>query len=58
MNFNLTLKGHFENVTKGQSHDLTGKGHIACQSILIVNLNTYVYGVLIAIACLYIAIAI
>ena len=25
MNYNLTLKGHFENVSQGQRHDLSGK---------------------------------
>ena len=41
MNYNLTLKGHFENLTKGQGHCLIGNGHAAYQSILIVDLNTY-----------------
>ena len=40
MNYKLTLKCHFENLTKGQGHDLIGKGHVACQSICIVDPNT------------------
>ena len=40
MNYNLTLKGQLENLTSGQGHDLTGKGHVAYQSIRIVELNT------------------
>ena len=40
MNYNLTLKGHFENLTSGQGHDLIGKGHVAYQSIRMVVLNT------------------
>ena len=40
MIYNLTLKGHFENLTSGQGHDLTRKGHVAYQSIGIVGLNT------------------
>ena len=40
MNYFLTLKGHFENLTSGQGHDLTEKGHVAYQSIRIVELNT------------------
>ena len=40
MNYKLTSKGHFENLTSGQGHDVTGKGHVANQSIRIVELNT------------------
>ena len=40
MNYNLTLKGHLENLTSGQGHDLTRKGHVAYQLIRIVDLNT------------------
>ena len=40
MNYHLTLKGHVENLTSGQGHDLTLKGHVAYQSICIVGLNT------------------
>ena len=40
MNYHLTLKGHFENLTQGQSHDLIGKGHDAYQSIRVVGLST------------------
>ena len=40
MNYNLTLKGHLENLTKGQGHYVTGKGHVAYLSIRIVGLNT------------------
>ena len=40
MNFNLTLKGHIKNLTLGQSHDLTGEGHVAYRLIRIVELNT------------------
>ena len=42
MNYSWTLKGHSENSTSGQGHDLIGKGHIAYQSIMIcmVVLNT------------------
>ena len=36
----LTLKRHVENLTSGQGHDLTQKGHVAYQSIRIVGLNT------------------
>ena len=40
MIYNLTLKGHVESLTSGQGHDLTRKGHVAYQSIRIVDLNT------------------
>ena len=40
MIYNLTLKGHVENLTSGQGHDLARKGHVAYQSIRIVGLNT------------------
>ena len=40
MNYKLTWKGHFENLTSGQGHDLTRKSHVAYQSIRIVELNT------------------
>ena len=40
MNYNLTLKGHFENMTCGQGHGLFGKGHVAYQSIHVVVLDT------------------
>ena len=40
MNYHFTLKGHFKNLTKGQGHDLIGKGHDAYQSIRIVGLST------------------
>ena len=40
MNYKLTWKGHFENLTSGQGHDLTGKSHVAYHSIRIVELNT------------------
>ena len=39
MNYNLTLKGHFKNLTKGQGHDLIGKCHDAYQSIRIVGMS-------------------
>ena len=39
MNYNLTLKGHFENLIASQGHDLIGKGHVAYQSICVVVLN-------------------
>ena len=42
INYKLTLKGHVENLTKGQRHDVTGKGHVAYQVIRIVGLNTAV----------------
>ena len=41
MNYNLTLKGHFENLTSGQGHDLIEKGHVAYHSIRIVGFNTF-----------------
>ena len=53
MNYQLTLKGNVENLTSGQGHDLTRKGHVAYQSIRMVDLNTSIYGVLIALAGLY-----
>ena len=40
MNYNLTLKGQLENLTSGQGHDLTGKGHVAYQSVRNVEPNT------------------
>ena len=40
MNYHLTLKCHFESLTKGQRHDVIGKGHDAYQSIRIVDLST------------------
>ena len=54
INYNLTLKGHFEYLIYSQGHDMIGKGHVAFQSILIVGLNTsIIYGVFIALAGLY-----
>ena len=53
MNYNLALKGHLENLTSDQGHDLIGKGHVAYQSSRMVVLNTYIYGVFIALAGLY-----
>ena len=41
MNYKLTLKDQLENLTSGQGHDLTGKGHVAYQSIRNVELNTF-----------------
>ena len=41
MTYELILKGHFENLTSGQGHDLIGKGHVTYQSIRMVDLNTY-----------------
>ena len=40
MSYNLILKGHVENLTSGQGHDLARKCHVANQSIRIVGLNT------------------
>ena len=40
MNYNLTLKGHVENLTSGQGHDLIRNGHAAYQSFHCVSLNT------------------
>ena len=37
----MYLKGHIEQLTQGQGHDLTGKGQVAYQLIRIVGLNTY-----------------
>ena len=51
MNNMMTFKGNFENLTSCQSHDLTGKDHIAYQSIRIVELNTTEF--FIALACIY-----
>ena len=51
MNYNLTLKGHFENLTSGQGLDQIGKGHAAYQSIRMVVLNRP--GRFIALAGLY-----
>ena len=43
-NCDFSLKGHFKNLTwdkvKDQGHGLIGKGHVAHQSIHIVDLNT------------------
>ena len=39
------MKMSFKKLTKGQGHDLIGKGHDTYQSII--------YGVFIALACLY-----
>ena len=36
----MTAEGYFENLTSGQSHDLTGKAHVAYQLTRIVELNT------------------
>ena len=38
----LTLKCYVENLTKGQGHDLIGKGYVAHQSIRIVGLSTFI----------------
>ena len=40
MIYNLTLKGHAKNLTSGKRHDLIRKGHVAYQTIRIVNMNT------------------
>ena len=40
INYNLTLKDHFENLTSGQGHDLIGKDHVAYRLIRMVSLNT------------------
>ena len=40
MRYNLILKGHFENLTSGQGHDLIKKGHVAYQSVRMVVLIT------------------
>ena len=40
MNYNLALKGHFGNLSKGQGHDLIARGHVAYQSVRISDLNT------------------
>ena len=40
MNYNLTLKGHVENLNNGQGHNLIRKGHAAYQLIHIVGLST------------------
>ena len=40
MNYELTLKVHVENLTQGQCHGPTRKGHGAYQSTNIVKLNT------------------
>ena len=40
MKYNLDLIGHAEKLTKGQDHDLIGKGYVAYQLILINHLNT------------------
>ena len=37
MIYEMTLKGHFENVTLGQGHDLIAKGYVAYQSIRVVD---------------------
>ena len=47
MNYNLTLKRHFENLTSG--HDVIRKGHVAYQLIRTVGLN----GVFVALSGLY-----
>ena len=36
----MTLKGQVENLTSGQGHDLTRIGHVAYQSIRLVETNT------------------
>ena len=41
MNYHLTFKGHFKNLTKGLGHDLNGKGHDAYLSIRIVGLSIF-----------------
>ena len=41
MNYNLTLKDDFENLTLGQGHALVGKVHFAYQVIRMVVLKTY-----------------
>ena len=40
MIYSLTSKGHFENLTSGQGHDLTEIGHAAYHSIRIDETNT------------------
>ena len=41
MIYNVTLKGHVENLTSGQGHHLIRKGHVVYQSIRKISLNTY-----------------
>ena len=52
MNYNLTLKGRFENLTSGQGHDLIGKIS-CCISADPYGRPEHIYGVFIALACLY-----
>ena len=40
MNYKLTSKSNFENLTSGQGHDLIRKDHVAYQSIRMVVRNT------------------
>ena len=47
MIYNLTLKDQVENLTSGHGYDLTGKGHVAYQSIRI-GRPEHIYGVFIA----------
>ena len=39
-NYHLPFKGHFKKLTKGQDHDLIGKGHDAYLSLRVVGLST------------------
>ena len=53
MNNNLTLKGHLENLTQDQGHDLAGKGHVSYQCICNIGLNTSMYGAFMALSSFY-----
>ena len=39
MIYNMTSTGQMQDMTSGQGHDLTQKGHVAYQSIRIVEMN-------------------
>ena len=53
MNYNLTLKGHFQNLTSSQGHELIGKGRVAYLSVDPYGRPEHLYGVFNALAGLY-----
>ena len=51
MNYNLTLKGHFDHLTSGKGHDLIGRS--CCISVDPYGRPEHSYGVFIDLAGLY-----
>ena len=52
MKYNLAFKGHLENLTSSQGHDLIGRGHVVQISRSVCS-PEHIYGVLIALVGRY-----